>query len=356
MSSPLSLPPYLQEQLLWEQENNPLWPASTFILRRNLAKFPFPSKLDENSMRQVEGILATALTSISHLDTPTFLKAEELSALDKEFLYEHFLCRESFQNMSKGQAFVVDRSSRFLALINSEDHLQLHLVDSKGDWEKAWAFLSEIDTALSSSLEFAFSPRFGYQTSDLGFLGTGLEIFCYLNLPALIHTKELEETLLKQKEEGIDAGGILGTPEDLVGDLVVLNNRYTLGVSEDHILHALHSTSSKLILAEKAVRDHLKQEASVDMKDHVARAFGLLVHSYQLQAKEAMNALSMLKFGLDLGWVEGISLQKIRELFFNCQHAHLTYALKRQEISHEEVAKKRAEYLHAHIKNIQLKI
>jgi protein arginine kinase len=355
MSEKSELPSFLLEHTLWENEASPIWPASSFILHRNLNKYNFPSKLDEPGFLQTFELIKNALLNSPELSQPLLLKADETSAVDKEYLFEHFLCLGSFQNTQKGQGFALDHSGCFLALVNIEDHLVLQLVDSKGDWENAWNRLSKIETSLGNSLEYAYSPKFGYLTSNPDSCGTGLTVLVYLHLPALIHQGEIEDALIKEKQEGVIASGMQGTLDELVGDLLVLRNQYTLGIAEETILHSLHMSAMKLIVAEKTTRNRLQQENNAEMKDQISRAYGLLVHSYQLETKEALDALSLIKLGIDLGWISGINDQKINEAFFKCRRAHLTLILHANKVEPQEMLRKRAEYLHQQLQGMQLK-
>jgi len=208
---------------------------------------------------------------------------------------------------------------------------------------------------MSRSVEFAFSPRFGYLSSDQFLCGTGLTVLIYLHLPALIHTGQLQETLVKQKDEAVIATGMQGTLDEIVGDIIVLRNHFTLGLSEENILQSLHSMTMKLMALEKTLRSHLQQGKNVELKDHVSRAYGLLLHSYQLQTKEALDALSMIKLGLDLGWIEGITDQKLNEIFFHCRRAHLLHSLPEILVDPAEISRKRTEYLYKQMQGIQLK-
>ncbi len=356
MTEKNSLPQALLEHIPWEQETNPIWPASSFILHRNLAKYLFPPKMNESQFKQTLSILQNSLMKSTALQEPVFLNAEEIDAVDKEFLFEHFLCMEGFQNTLSGQGFIVDNTSRFLGMLNIQDHLQIQIVDCKGTWENTWNTLSQIETLISSTVDFAYNPKFGYLTSDPSLCGTGLTVLAYLHLPALIHSGQLPDILLKQKEEDITAMGMQGTIEETVGDILVLRNTYTLGTSEENILHALHSMAMKLMALEKTLRSHLQKENNAEIKDMVSRSFGLLMHSYQLQTKEAMNAISLLKLGLDLGWISGVTDQKLTEALFRCRRAHLIHELKDKKVPTEDIPRKRAEFLHKLMQGIELKI
>ncbi len=220
-----------------------------------------------------------------------------------------------------------------------------------------WNSLNEIDTAISSSVEFSFSPKFGYLTSDPGFCGTGLSVQAFLHLPALIHTQQLGETLAKLKEEEVTVSGMGGNLEELVGDIVVIRNSFTLGMTEEAILQSIHSMSMKLMAVEKTLRTHLQTESNAEIKDQVSRSFGLLLHSYQLQTKEALGALSLMKLGLHLDWIEGITDAKLNTLFFQCRRAHLLHSLNELSLTDsQEIARKRAEFLHKNMQGVLLKI
>jgi|ERR1700722_2976638 len=357
MTEKTKLPSSLLSHTPWENETNPIWLATSYLLHRNLSQFNFPPKMEERQFEQTLSTLKNSLVKSSLLQETFLLKADEISVLDKEYLFEHFLCMEGFQNTLQGQGFVIDDSGSFLAKLNIQDHLQIQFIDNMGNWGKVWNKLSELETAIGSSLEFSFSPKFGYLTADPSLSGTGLLVQAFLHLPALIHTHQLEETLAKQKEEEITASGIGGNLDEIIGDLVVISNRYTLGMSEETILHAIHAMAMKLMAVEKTLRSHLQTEGNDEIKDQVSRSFGLLLHSYQLQTKEALGALSLMKLALHLGWIEGITDAKLNTLFFQCRRAHLLHLLKEQQTTDsQEIARKRAEFLHKNMQGIVLKI
>jgi protein arginine kinase len=357
MTEKMNLPNTLLEHTPWETEINPIWMATSFLLHRNLAKYNFPPKMNERQFEQTQSLLKEQLLKSSLLQNPIWLNAPEISALDKEFLFEHFLCLEGFQNILKGQGFVVDDSGHFLAELNIQNHLQMQLTDCQGSWEKTWNKLSEIETTVGSFIDFAFSAKFGYLTAEPSLCGTGLTVQAYLHLPALVHLGQLQETLLKQKEEDVTFTGMGGNLEEIIGDLVVISNTCTLGVSEESIIHSIHSIAMKLMAMEKSLRSHLKSDNNATIKDLVSRAFGLLLHSYQLQIKEALGALSLMKLGLYLEWIEGITDSKLNTLFFQCRRGHLLHVLGDLELSDlQEIAHKRAEYLRKNMHSAILKI
>lgn len=322
----MTLPNELFSQNIWEEGG--IWLGSLLSLQRNLIDLKFPPKLQLEEMASIRQSLFEALPL-------TCLAAEELSPLDKEFLFEHFLCQESFQQMGKGQGIIVSPKDKLLALINWRNHLQLNLLETTPDLMGAWQRLSMLDQEIEKKYSFAFSSQFGFLTCDPTECGTALSITTYLHLPALIHTQKLQPLLPEHKE--VSLSGFEGA-HDFVGDFVLLKNRYTLGLSEEEVLHALLLASTKLAAEEKKVRTELKENSSI--KDLIARATGLLKSAFLLETKETLNALSLLKLGHDLSL---ISAPSATSLFFQCPRAHLANLL--QEKNLDLLPRKRAEWI-----------
>jgi protein arginine kinase len=332
-----------------------IWVASTLKLNRNLHKYLFPTKLEKHTQAQ---ILSTLFNALKSLPSPKFnltLTSQELDPNEKQLLFEQFLSAESFQSLHGQEGFACDESGHYFALLNVHDHLQLQCNDTSGEIENAWNQLSKIDTHLGKALNFAFSARFGFLTARPWCCGTGLKAHLYLHLPALIHTGELQDILEHHHDERVIASDLMGTAQEYVGDLIMLSNHYCLGISEEEIISSLRSLATKLVVGEKSLRAKLKTEEPHHIKNIVSRAFGLLLHSYELEAQEAINAISLCKLGLDLGWLKGISVQELNSLHFLCQRGHLLSYLD-QEISPQEIPIKRAAFLHESLKRAELSI
>ena len=355
MNGPNKYHPLLGNESPWKNNPNTIWLGSTVILNRNLEKFNFPGKLANDKKKQIISLLSQDLLVGPTLKNPKLIKAEDMQPNEKEFLVEHFLSPLNFQQAHSGEAFILDETGEFLGLLNVNDHLSLQLIDCKEEPEITWDRLAKIEMRLNKNINFAFSPRYGFLTSDASGCGTAFVLYVYLHLPALIHSKLLQGVINRHKDDGIEQTGLQGDPEEIIGDVVVFHNSYTLGVTEENILSSLHAFSTKLQGEEKSLRAQIRQEESPEMKNRVSRAFAILLHSYQIEAVEALNAISLLKFGADVGWVTGVDQSLLNELFFNCRRAHLLchYGAK---LTHEEIPHKRAEFIHHALKGIQLHI
>jgi protein arginine kinase len=350
--------PLLCQESPWNQNTNTIWLGSTIVLNRNLEKFKFPAKLPADKRQQITALLTRDLLASGQLKHPKAIRAEEMPPIEKEFLMEHFLSQQSLQEAHVGEAFVLDETGEFLAVLNLRDHLLLQWTDPREELELAWDRLVKIETDINKSVNFAFSPKFGFLTSDPTQCGTGLIVYIFLHLPTLLYTGRLEEILKKNKDDGIEQTGLQGNPTDLVGDIVVFHNNYTLGLTEENILSSLRTLATKLVVEEKGMRQHLKQESEAkqaEMKDRISRAYAILLHSYQIEAVEALKAISSIKLGMDLGWVQGTTQSALNHLLFSSRRAHLLCHYG-QKINQEELPHRRAEFIHKALKGLELLI
>jgi protein arginine kinase len=353
MKEPAELSHFFLEHNPWQSKTNPIWSTTLFQCKRNIARSNFPARLSSDEMHRLFQLLDQSITKFFNKERCTILPAEKLSPIDREFFYEHFLCREGFQNVGLGQGMAIDLQGRFFALLNMQDHLFLQWVDVADSWDSTWNELAKCEESIGKEVAFAFSPEFGFLTANPRDCGTALTVSAYLHVPALRYLSGLD-AVLKMLED-VEISGLDGSKSDFIADYLVLKNAYTLGVSEQEILRSVHLSATKIVGEEKRVREQIQKEGNAEIKDRISRAYGLLIHSYQLSTKEALSSLSFIKLGIDLGWAGGVTDQAINHLFLLVRRAHLLKSLGQSNENSPEVQHHRAAFLHQRLKGLQLK-
>lgn len=347
----------LSQKKPWNHNSNPIWLASTVSLMRNVEKFKFPGKLPPERKKQLITLMGKGIIEgDSGLKNPKVIKGEDIGHLEKEFLVEQFLSTSNFNQAQQGEGFILDETGDFLASMNLRDHIQLSLIDCNGELENTWSKLVKIETALGKAVSFCFSPKFGFLTSDPTQCGTALIVSLFLQVSGLIHTGQIDPILEKLADDSLIISGIQGSPTEIIGDILVIQNSFTLGVTEENIISGMRGFITKMLVEEGRARAEFKKKNDGEYKDKVSRAYGVLIHSYQIETIEALNALSLLKLGSECGWVTGIDNLEINELFFNCRRAHLLRNFRNDKISQEEIPHRRAEYIHKSLKDVKLAI
>lgn len=357
------LPEFLLHHLPWDESSQTLWPISTFTLKRNLSSRCFPEKLSEMESLQVKNLLISSLLNTRVFQDGVVIELETLSNEEKQYLFEHFFFSEDVSDQGLHQAVIISKDCQIIATINIGEHLHLHAIDSQGSWHATVEKLYETEQKLSESLEFAFSPRFGYLTVKPHKCGIALSIKAYLHLPILLQPPKKESPIfeLEGLDEYLKISQMISLEEEnpeqaFYGDLVILENHYNLGVSEDQMLRSLYATANRLINEEATLRSEIKNQEAGDFKDLVSRAFGILKHSYQMPTKDAISALSFVKLGVDLGWIKGLRDDQVNKIFFKSRRAHLLSKEEQPSVTPEDFLHKRAAFIHNEIKNATLTI
>jgi len=75
--------------------------------------------------------------------------------------------------------------------------------------------------------------------------------------------------------------------------------------------------------------------------NNVGRAYGILRHGYMISSEEALNSLSALRLGVDMGMFSSVDIHTVNELFLNVQPSHLQIRAGR-ELTPEERDTERA--------------
>jgi protein arginine kinase len=282
--------------------------------------------------------------------------ASTLHPLDREFFAEHFLMFESIHDNQQDQDIVTEPSGTLLIQINTDDHLKLHAIDPSGDLEKSLGRLVAIEQGIEKHLPFSFSNHFGYLTADPCLSGTGLIVNAYVHIPALVGVKGYHGSIDKEKHEGLQFSSLQGDANALIGDLLVVRNRWTTGISEETIVSSIRNCVLKIVSEEQSARAKIQAEKNTEIIDRVSRAIGLVTHSFAMNTSESLKAISQIKFGIELGWITGMSLESVNELFFDCRRAHLARKINPELYTSPELYNARATYFREIMAPVTLKL
>ena len=89
------------------------------------------------------------------------------------------------------------------------------------------------------------------------------------------------------------------------------------------ILVNLLRISMQIVEQERAMRQKIKADMIYQLEDKVGRAYGILTNARVMTSNEAMNLLSDLRLGIDLGIIKDIDVFALNELLVAIRPAHL---------------------------------
>jgi protein arginine kinase len=216
--------------------------------------------------------------------------------------------------------------------------------------KQAFKLVDKIDSALESKLDFAFDSRLGYLTACPTNVGTGMRASAMLHLPGLVLSELINQVIQAVSKIGLAVRGLYGEGTEAMGNLFQISNQTTLGEKEEEIINRLSKVIETIIEKEHDARQILLQKKPNTLCDQIGRAYGVLTYAHAMPSKEALNLLSIIKLGMDLGAFPENQRLQVDELFIETQPAHL------QKNSQQKLNAEERDHLRAQIIRERLKL
>jgi len=295
-------------------------------LARNLAGQPFPGWARPAQRAQILETCRGALAATTPMKRSLSVAVNELTDLEKQILVERHLISRELSGSPQGSGVVISRDQTFSVMVNEEDHLRIQVLRAGFQLKKAWNTINDLDTALEERLDFSFSPTLGYLTACPSNLGTGMRGSAMMHLPALVIAGQMEKVVRAVNQLGMVVRGLFGEGSDASGSIFQISNQTTLGETEEEIIKRLGNVLQSIVEHELNARAKLLEADSGKVFDKIGRAYGILQNGHLLSSGEAMNLLSLIRLGVDLGVFSDAYRSVIDRLFIEAQPGHLQHA------------------------------
>jgi len=314
-------------------------------LARNLANHRFPGRADPAEREEILQRCQESLAGTPGLKRSTSVRIEDLNPQERQLLVERHLISRELSGSTVGGGVVINRDQSVSVMVNEEDHLRIQVLRTGFQFRKAWALIDSLDTALEQSLDYAFSPKLGYLTACPTNLGTGMRASAMMHLPALVIAGQMEKVVRAVNQLGIVVRGLFGEGSDASGSIFQISNQTTLGEAEAVIVKRLQNVLKSIVEHELNARDRLLENDPAKLPDKIGRAFGVLRNAHLISSSEAMNLLSLVRLGVDLGYFPEDHRVGVDRLFIEAQPGHIRRRAGRSEIDSDERDRLRAEQL-----------
>lgn len=303
--------------------------SSRVRLARNLQETTFPGWAEPAECEQVWNRLWPLLKALPPLDAGLSVEMAELPELDRLVLFERHLISRELKERGRGSGLIMAADERVAVMVNEEDHLRLQAMSPGLKLAGLWQVLTRMDDRLQEQVPFAFSPTLGYLTACPTNVGTGLRASVMLHVPALVLLDEIGPIIKGLDKIGLTVRGLWGEGTEAAGNMFQVSNQIRLGEKEEAIIGNLEKIVAEIAEFEQQARGRLMERKEPLAQDHVGRAWGILSHAHLLTSKEALDLLSGLRLGLDLGILK-ISSDVLDQLLLNIQPGHLQKAVGRK--------------------------
>lgn len=291
-------------------------------LARNIADFPFPSKLDIKGKNEICSLLRGVLAG-EGADDFKYIDMNSLTPSQAVSLAERHLISPEFTTNRDGRGLLLTDDESVSIMICEEDHIRLQVMKAGLSLDEAFETADKIDNKLDAALDYAFDDRIGYLTQCPTNLGTAMRASVMLHLPALTATGKISSIASTVSKLGLTIRGAYGEGTSARGCIYQMSNRITLGITERAALDNLRAITLQIAAQERAAQEVVLKSPAEE--DKVFRAMGILKNARILSGDEFMELISLVRMGTAKG-LFGFSLEKINELIVNMQPATINAA------------------------------
>ncbi len=327
--------------------------SSRVRLARNVANSAFPGWAGEDERVRLCNRLQIVVGGLRSVPKPVFFEMGALDSLDKDVLRERHLISHELCERGRGSAVAVGAEESISVMINEEDHLRLQAMSPGMNLPAMWDALTAVDSEIEEQIEYAFSDAQGYLTACPSNVGTGMRASVMLHLAGLRMVGEVEAVVNGLEKLGLAVRGLLGEGTEAHGNMFQLSNQQTLGESEQEILEALLAIIDEVVGHEENARARLAERGATRLADAVARARGLLLNCRILSSQEALDLLSDLRLGVEMGLIGNFKVERLNEIMLLTQPGHLQ-KMARKILNPEERDMMRAQMVQSRLKGTSL--
>ncbi|GAB6099815.1 protein arginine kinase [Halanaerocella petrolearia] len=306
--------------------------SSRIRLARNLNNIPFTTQADDEELSLVAEKISSLINSNNQFDLK-LLALDTLSETERKMLVERHLISPDHAQGGKNRLTALSEDETISLMINEEDHIRLQTLLPGLELEENWTIAEEIDDYLEDSLNIAFDEQYGYLTACPTNVGTGLRASIMVHLPALSILDRVKNLMGAISKLGLTVRGLYGEGTDTIGNLYQISNQVTLGYSEDEIIENLLEVTHQIIDKERNARQILLKEQEINLKDTVSRAYGVLKHAYNISIEEALNLISNVRLGVDLGILDNVNPTLLTQLMIIIRPATLHMINGKEEVT-----------------------
>lgn len=332
--------------------------SSRVRLARNLRGYMFLSRAIASERQEIQTLCRERLLTCGISPQMVWVDVHNAPTLDRMLMVErHLISKEHAKGVipgaSKAEPLSEDEpkataDSRGVAIsvpdesvsimVNEEDHLRVQVMLSGLELSGAFKRINQVDELIEGpcarsgrTLEYAFSPRFGFLTCCPTNVGTGIRVSVMMHLPGLKLTGEMDKVRRAARDMSLAVRGYYGEGSEAAGEFYQISNQTTLGKSESQLLAEFEGDIiPEVIKYEREARRFLLEKRRRSLEDRVYRALGTLRHARLLTPEESITLLSDVRLGVVTGLVKDVTEQDVNQLILLTQPAHLQRVLQKE--------------------------
>ncbi len=327
--------------------------GSRISLVRNLQNYKFPNVMDSEEANIIKDILKEKIYNIDNFNF-IYKDTIDLDDIEAEKLVESYkITRQLLVNKKKSGYFINDNQD-ITIMINEQNHLKIQVLNDGYKLKEIYDIALKIDNKLEENISYAFNYKYGYLTTTIKEIGTGLKVNVLVHLPALTLIGDVGEYIDEYKRLGINIEPFYLEFENCIEDIYCISNARTIGISEENLLEKLEKAVYKIAAKEREIRSIIYEIKAELIEDRVFRALGILKNARIMKNEEAVDYLADVRLGVSLGMYDKLSLEEITNFMISIQNNNIIYNYldNDEDIKHKDII--RAEIIRNRLDNLEI--
>lgn len=299
-------------------------------LARNLASFPFPKKFKDDDAERIRSLVFDSFAHCENPDRYTGVAADELDTVGAQILDERGIFEKAASRIN-GTGIIIRTDGKISCAINDIDHVRIASFVPGLDCEKAFTLCREVDDELQNTLQFAASYDLGFLNSSLVDTGSGMKASCRMHLPCLSFSGKLKDMLSAASEKRIsvrDSFGIGNIQGSSLGFYYQVSSMNSGTGNEVDQLANVVSFVKYLAENERREREFVLRNRQTELRDRIYRAYAKVKFASLMNMREAIEVVSDIKWGKNLGFYSDVSDTDLCALLYRIQDGHLKFVLR----------------------------
>lgn len=297
-------------------------------LARNLGDYKFLVKMTKEEAKQIIECVGNGLSKYKDYQF-NMLELQSISDIEKQRLVDTHLISPLLAQIQLPTAVIYNPEQDISIMVNEEDHIRIQCMQGGCDMQKTWETATKLDDDISKVLKYAFHSQYGYMTSCITNVGTGLRASFMMHLPMLSKTGHINKVFESLQKLGIQIRGMYGEGTKALGDIYQISNQMTLGRNEADLISIVKNVTDNLVEKEEYIRNNLSDASRRALINRLYKSYGILRYARELPLEESMELLSDVKLGFE---INAYDLKKpshnLYEMMLLCQEGVVLSASK----------------------------
>lgn len=287
--------------------------SSRIRLARNFRTYNFIPSIELADREKLESEIYDEISNNPFFEGYSIYNISELDELDRMVLKEKKIISQRYYR--HGSGYVISDSRHQCSIITGDlDHLRISSVMDGLNIDRALERALDIENELARRFDFASSDEDGFLTVNVSDSGTAMKGSIYLHLPALSASELMDHFIINTIETMLEVTGFSGGGAHSLGGLYIISNKNGSFPNETYLAELLNRTASIFIEGERKVREDLLIGRYPAMEDRIFRSYGILKYCRHISELEAISALSMVRLGISLKWIENLTIEDISQV------------------------------------------